>query len=335
MRTAALCFALLGVVAALHLRPAKPAAPAAKPALQKERIENLPVFYSIVMSRLASKHQTRLYLSSLRTTGQWKGAIVMVTDQPECLSKNLGAELLGGAKLPISTETYDVYPGGKGNGKVFILKQPVTGNVKVMKQEKAFAWKNMAKVGLTPSFIVYTDQDIVMGKDVNVVVNDAKANLEGKGHTMALFIDQGVTKGQLHTGIILLFPGAATEQCLADWGSKIISTSSSKYHGFDRQQTDAQLSEEAGAALEAESMGPDQRALGKTGSCKAGKGIAILDKTHLMMPTSGKLNGKQTATFIHFTNTNRWKSINNGVMKKYFEETLGLAAQEWFDYEKC
>jgi len=344
MRTVALSLlALLGVVSALQLH-----SKSADLQLDKDRSE--PIFYMTAMDKLANKHQTRLWLSSVRHSGQWKGEVVIVTDHPDCLEQNLGKDLLGGGKIE-STDTMNVYPGGEGMGKVYFLKLATTKNVREMKEQKSMAWKNMAKLGLNPSFIVYTDQDIVFGNDVNHVIRDAKANLQGRGYTMALFRDQGQSKGEMHTGIIFMFPSQATDKCLEEWSAKILTIKAGKYHGFNSVQEGTELSEEpaaidltkqdaaldeaAGEKVEAEMMGPDQRALGKTHSCKEGSGIAFLDSSFLMMPTKSKLNSRAKATFLHFTNTNRWKAIGNEVMKKYFVETLGLKPQEWFEYEKC
>jgi hypothetical protein len=288
----------------------------------------VPVFYMTAMAKLANKHQTRLWLQSLRHTGKWMGDVVIVTDKPKCLENIFGLALLGGAKIDEKDDII-VYPGGEGIGKVYFIKAKATTSVKMMKQEKAMAWINIREVGLNPTYIIHTDQDIVFGKDVNKIVGTVNA-LE-PGHTMALFRDQGVTKGQLHTGIIFVMPGENTDKCLADRGKKILKTSASKYRGFSRET----LTEEAGEQLEAEVMGPDQRALHGTASCKAGKGIYMLPKEDLMMPSSGSLGKGKTATFIHFTNTNRWKSIKPETKKKYFTSVLGLSEMEWVGYETC
>jgi hypothetical protein len=218
-------------------------------------------------------------------------------------------------------------------GKVYVIKQPTTQDVKKMKQEKAMAWINIRAIGLNPSHIIHTDQDIVFGRDVWEIVNRARG-LEGKGHAMALFIDQGVTKGQLHTGILFMYPGEATDKCLADWAVQIMKTSASKYHGFS-QEADEPLEVEEPELMKAEVMGPDQRALGGTKSCQAGNGIYIMPKEHLMMPTAKGLSEGYTATFIHFTNTNRWKNIKPDVKDNYFSSVLGLEEMEWESYETC
>jgi hypothetical protein len=292
-----------------------------------------PVFYMTAMAKLAVKHQTRLWLQSLRHTGKWTGEVVIVTDKPTCLEKNLGLKLLGGARIS-ETEDFIVYPGGAGMGKVYVIKQPTTQDVKKMKQEKAMAWINIRAIGLNPSHIIYTDQDIVFGMDVFSIVTLARI-LEGKGYTMALFIDQGVTKGQLHTGILFMYPGEATDKCLADWAVEIMKTSASPYHGFTQEAEEEAEEPEEPELMKAEMMGPDQRALGATKSCQAGNGIYILPKTELMMPTAKALSQGYTATFIHFTNTNRWKNIKPAVKDEYFSSVLGLEKMEWEEYETC
>jgi len=320
-----------GCAAAIHMRT--------KTTSAKGREANKPVFYMTAMGKLTSKHQTRLWLSSVRQVGKYDGEIVMVTDNADCLAKNFGEKLLGGAKIQErSTEAVDVYPGGEQMGNVYMVKVATTSDVKAMKQHKAKAWQNIRIAGLKPSYIVYTDQDIVIGDDLKaflqtvdeLVVPDATPLL-------ALFVDQGVTKGQLHTGIVVMFPGDKTETCLNEWADKIIHTKSSKYRGFkDSGDFDGEMTEAAGAEIEAEFFGPDQRALGKTGSCRADKGIIKMSPQYLMMPTGKALDQGARATFIHFTNTNRWKSIKNPTMQKYFSTTLGLdSSMDFFAYETC
>merc|ERR1712224_62557 len=144
-----------------------------------------------------------------------------------------------------------------------------------MKAEKAKAWPNIKEIGLDPSMIIYTDQDIVFGQDIQEVIDEVKA-LE-PGHTLALFKDQGASKGELHSGIVFMLPGELAEKCLADWALKIPLTQSIlPYKGFAEENSEDPIEL---------NRGPDQRALGGTASCKKGKGIAHLNKRHLFMPT--------------------------------------------------
>jgi hypothetical protein len=339
---AVLAVVLLGVASALKLSPQETFGSPELTKIEWPGKPQVPVFYMTAMSKLANKHQTRLWLQSLRHTGKWMGDVVIVTDKPKCLENNFGLALLGGARIDEKDDII-VYPGGEGMGKVYFIKAQTTHDVKKMKQEKAMAWINIRSVGLNPTYIVHTDQDIVFGNDVNTIVSSVNA-LE-PGYTLALFIDQGVTKGQLHTGIIFLMSGEKTDKCLADWAVQILQTRASPYHGFNQLEPEVMEPDlnklEPGVMqpdlnkLEAEMMGPDQRALGKTGSCKAGKGIHLLPKKDLMMPTKGTLGNGKTATFIHFTNTNRWKTIKPEIKKEYFTSVLGLPEMEWFDYETC
>jgi len=324
-----------GSAAAIHMRT--------KTSSEKVSEAKKPVFYMTAMAKLASKHQTRLWLSTIRQVGKYDGEIVMVTDKADCLAKNLGEKLLGGPKIQEkSTEAVDVYPGGENKGHVYMVKVPTTTNVKEMKQQKAKAWQNIRTVGLKPSYIVHTDQDIVFGDELKSFLQTVDVlDVTGDTPNLALFVDQGVTKGQLHTGIVVMFPGEKTETCLNEWGAKILKTKSSKYHGLKDSHTevvdfDGELTETAGAKMEAEFFGPDQRALATVKSCKAGKGIVKMAAQYLMMPTGGALAKGARAAFVHFTNTNRWKSIKNPTMQKYFSTTLGLdAGMDFFEYETC
>merc|ERR1719316_2395125 len=99
------------------------------------------------------------------------GDVVIVTDKPQCLEQNLGTELLGGAHVS-ETDDMIVYPGVSSTGKVYVMKQPSTKSVKVMKKQKARAWIHVHKTGLNPSMIVYMDQDIVIGKDINIIMEE-------------------------------------------------------------------------------------------------------------------------------------------------------------------
>merc|ERR1712146_567420 len=84
----------------------------------------------------------------------------------------------------------DVYQDGKGNGKIYVYKQTATTNIRVMKQQKALAWKNVRNLNLNPSFIVHTDQDIIFGGDLNVFVDYVKNRFKSDTPLLALFKDQ-------------------------------------------------------------------------------------------------------------------------------------------------
>jgi len=364
----------LGCAGALHLRTKGESA--------KWKEAKKPIFYMTAMGKLASKHQTRLWLSSIRNVGKYDGEVVMVTDQAGCLAKNL-VGLLGEKIQDKSNEAVDVYSGGETctektektekkctqKGNVYMVKVKSTTNIKEMKSQKAKAWTNIRAAGLKPRYIVHTDQDIVFGSELKAFLQNVDV-LEVTDATplLALFVDQGVTKGQLHTGIVVMFPGNKTETCLNDWGAKILTTHSTKYKGLKESQEeiaewkdkksasvdkksasvdhvtahgdfDGLMTEEAGAKIEAELLGPDQRALACTASCRpkgGNPGIVKMPAQYLLMPTKGSLNKGARAAFIHFTNTNRWKSIKAPDMQKYFTSVLGLEDNmDFFKYEEC
>merc|ERR1719217_1008881 len=57
--------------------------------LWKDDPEAKPVFFAIIMGKLAYRHQVSLWLSSLRNLGQYKDEVVLVTDKPDCLAVTL------------------------------------------------------------------------------------------------------------------------------------------------------------------------------------------------------------------------------------------------------
>merc|ERR1719161_37266 len=91
-----------------------------------------------------------------------------------------------------------------------------------MKQEKARGWLNVkvAELPYPASSIIYTDEDVVIGKDLTEFMKYVRS-LEGLNHTLALFRDTGKSAGELHTGVVVMFPGAHTDECLQAWGKKL------------------------------------------------------------------------------------------------------------------
>eukprot|EP00746_Dinoflagellata_sp_MGD_P155666 gnl/MRDRNA2_/MRDRNA2_85493_c1_seq1.p1 gnl/MRDRNA2_/MRDRNA2_85493_c1~~gnl/MRDRNA2_/MRDRNA2_85493_c1_seq1.p1 ORF type:complete len:454 (+),score=111.75 gnl/MRDRNA2_/MRDRNA2_85493_c1_seq1:100-1461(+) len=183
------------------------------------------VFYAVVMGKLAYRHQVSLWLSSIRLLGKFTGEAVIATDKPVCLSRTLAeAQLLG--DLVHSDDHVDIYAPNpekyKDMGNIHIVKRPEARTINKMKLEKARAWANMgvARVPHKISSIIYTDEDIVIAKDLRSFLLQIR-QLETQGHTLALFRDTGKSAGELHTGIVAIFPGAATNRCLREWGKKL------------------------------------------------------------------------------------------------------------------
>jgi len=177
------------------------------------------VFYCIIMGKLAYRHQVSLWLSSVRKLGGWKDEAVIVTDKPTCLSKTLDEAKLLGEKLS-SSENVDVYgPAAGYTGNIHIVKRPTTKNINKMKLEKARAWVNLKVAALphNPSSIIYTDEDVIVAKDLKEFMGLVR-ELEKAKHTLALFRDTGASAGELHTGVVIIFPGVHTEDCLQAWG---------------------------------------------------------------------------------------------------------------------
>merc|ERR1719473_2392247 len=96
-------------------------------------------------------------------------------------------------------------------------------------------------------------------------------------NTLGLFMDTGKSSGQLHTGVVVMYPGEATEQCLMTWGKGLARNGRSqvrqgKDHTFKFKENfdveEGQMTES-----EMEFFGPDQKALASSKACKATKGV--------------------------------------------------------------
>jgi len=183
---------------------------------------NRPVFYTIIMGPLAFRHQVSLWLSSLRKLGEYKEEVVIVTDKPACLARTLNAANLLGSMLS-SNEDVDIYRPAKGyEGNIHLLKRPTQKFIFKMKMEKTRAWINVrnARLPREVSSVIHTDEDIVFGKSLNKFMGILH-QIEQESHTLALFEDKGTTKGQLHTGVVVMFPGEQTDKCLVSWSKHL------------------------------------------------------------------------------------------------------------------
>jgi len=298
--------------------------------------EKKPVFYVIVMGNLAYRHQVSLWLSSLRKLGGFKDEVVLVTDKPVCLAATLTEAKLLGPQIS-SDDNVDIYGPGEGYaGNVHLMKRPKTGSIYKMKMEKTRAWQNiqLAAIPHPVSSIIYTDEDVTIGKDLTDFVSLVRS-LEGQQHTLALFKDTGDSAGQLHTGVVVVFPGEATDQCLQMWGKNLKRITMEKImqkreKAFKKEkalkENAKELEVEGMDELEQEELmsgGPDQRALGGSKECKAKDGhdgISLFPEHYFWFPTAAGLKSGQRAQFVHFTNTNRWKSIKPAVIKQYLTD---------------
>jgi len=322
---------------------AKSSEPAAAPLENEAQVHNgRPVFYAVIMGRLALGHQVSLWLSSLRKLGNWSGEAIIATDRPTCLAQTLKeAGVIGGHMLK-TTENVDVWGPGEGyQGNLHMVKRPITDSINMMKLEKARAWHNVkvAELPMPVSSIVYTDEDIVIGKDLTEFMKYVHS-LEKLKFTLALFNDTGVMAGELHTGIVVMFPGARTDSCLQAWGKELTGRQIGSalpaanvllqvYQEHDMRDKNMgtveaaskmkvnQLTEEEQAA-----MGPDQQALGRTKQCKESPdsmGIKIMPDNFFWLPTASGLKKDHVNEFIHFTNTWRWKQLSYATGKEYLK----------------
>jgi hypothetical protein len=323
----------------------KQPAPTSKAVAVAKGAEAQPVFYIVVMGGLAYRHQVSLWLSSVRKLGGWKGEVIIVTDKPTCLAKTLSEAKLLGQQISSNGDVNVFGPGDGYEGNLHMIKRPKTGNINKMKLEKARAWLNI-KVAAIPhpvSSIIYTDEDVVVCKKLEYFLNFVKT-LESQKHTLALFRDTGMSAGELHTGVVVIFPGAATDACLQSWakqltGMRIGSSIDEKGIQAAKRQPAAKLMSEDAIEEDAKdvaefkedhllaeevlAMGPDQQALHRTQACKQAPGhdgIKILPANFFWLPTPAGMKSGQTSEFVHFTNTGRWKLISHNVIKAYLNK---------------
>jgi hypothetical protein len=286
---------------------------------------------------------------SLRKLGAWEGEAIIVTDKPKCLEKTLQETKLMGHKI-YGSEEVDIWSPHAGlKGNLHIVKRPHTGNINKMKLEKARGWINVrtAKIPYDVSMIVYTDEDIVIGRDVHHFVKEAEALIPNK-HTLALFRDTGKSAGELHTGVVVMYNSQHPETCMQQWGKKLtgIDIMAPEVPKATKLTNEGELGKEfesgeggEGTLTDVEedtllkeeevSMGPDQQALGKTKQCMAETGHAgvfILPKQYFWFPTPGGMKKGRTAEFIHFTNTGRWKLFSSGDIRNYLTG-IGVPAE--------
>jgi len=242
---------------------------------------------------------------------------MIATDQPACMVNTIGEELLGGPKDEAeSNEAVSIYPGAGPNGKVYI----VTGNKtkhapnsfearKTYKQQKQLVWEHIdqAKVNHPISSVIYTDEDIVFGKDLTAVVADIRKT-EEKDYSLSLFADKGFSKGELHTGIVVSYPTEKSKNCLAAWRKVLKKAPQGTHHNL-KVQTNTNTA------------GVDQQSLGRTKECK---GHHELKAKYLLMPDKESCKSGKVGEFVHFTNTKRAKEISEKDQKTFFYKHLGL-----------
>jgi hypothetical protein len=150
-----------------------------------EKPTGAPIFYAVIMGRLAFRHQVSLWLTSVRKIGGWRGEAVIVTDKPFCLSETLKEAGLLGEKLS-SSDAVDIFGPGQGySGNLHMVKRPNAHSINMMKLEKARGWLNVkvAEIPHPVTSIVYTDEDVVIGKDLTFFMREVRT-LETLKHTL-------------------------------------------------------------------------------------------------------------------------------------------------------
>lgn len=294
-----------------------------------------PVFYQIVMGSFPFRHQYKLWMASVRQVGKYDGTVVFVTDKPGCIARGLGEKFLGGA-MTYSDKNVDIFP-GTGKGKVHILKVKKPRSVRGIKMHKSKAWDNLAKAKIDHevSSVLYTDTDVIIGKDLSSFMAYEKS-LEKKEHTLALFPDiggaswEGDGKNAVHTGVVVMFPTKHSRACLKEWGESLGGGSDDPkpIHHF----SSSLLETEEQSELE-KSTGVDQQALSNARSCKSrGDGILRMPASYLALPDEKSMQVGKKAQFVHITNTARWGQISTETKKKYFHRWLQISDD--VDWEK-
>jgi len=303
-----------------------------------------PVFYSVFMGEYSGRHQARLWMSSLRKVGKWKGTIMMTSDKAECLANVLGEDLLGG-KMEYTDDDVTIYPGTGPTGRVHIVhgkSKHAGGGLmgKEFKRQKQLVWNHTdeAQFNHEVSSVVYTDEDIVFGKDLTNAMKDIRET-EKHHYTLSLFQDQGHSSGELHTGIVVSYPTNRSKACLAGWMKTlkhyIPLGMRPKAKSFGRETSNATLEVPEWKGLDTPNFlkttanasatmeGIDQQSLGVTYKCN--RHINSLDPGFLKMPDSSSCEDGVGAEFVHFTNTYRAKGIPKPTQEKYFYDHLGLS----------
>eukprot|EP00746_Dinoflagellata_sp_MGD_P141772 gnl/MRDRNA2_/MRDRNA2_74825_c0_seq1.p1 gnl/MRDRNA2_/MRDRNA2_74825_c0~~gnl/MRDRNA2_/MRDRNA2_74825_c0_seq1.p1 ORF type:complete len:382 (-),score=85.35 gnl/MRDRNA2_/MRDRNA2_74825_c0_seq1:5-1150(-) len=308
-----------------------------------------PVFYQIVMGSFPFRRQYKLWMASLRQVGKYDGTVVFVTDKPGCIAQGLGAQLLGG-NMTYSDKDVDIYP-GTGKGQVHILKVKKPRSVRGIKMHKSKAWENIekAKIEHPVSSIVYTDTDVVIGRDLRSFMA-YENSMEKKQHTLALFPDMGTASweggaesiatggmvGSLHTGVVVMFPNKHSQSCLKEWGQYLGGGSDDPapiHHFQNGKPKTSFLETEEQSELEETSAGVDQQALHNARSCnQRGDGILRMSPTYLNLPDEKSMQIGKTAQFVHITNTQRWNQIKEPTKRRFFHKWLKIG--EDIDYDK-
>jgi len=294
-----------------------------------------PVFYQIVMGSFPYRHQFKLWYAALRQVGKYNGTVVFVTDKPGCIARGLGEKFLGGA-MSYTDKNVDVYP-GTGDGKVHIIKVKKPRSIPGIKMHKSKAWANLAQANIdhAVSSIIYTDTDVLVGRDLSSFMAYEKT-LEKKQHTLALFPDiggaswEGGTGTAVHTGVVVMFPTKASQACLKEWGQQLGGGSDDPkpihHFGSSLLETEVELQETS------ESRGVDQQALGNARIChKTGDGIFKMPAQYLNFPDEKSMSVGKTAQFVHITNTGRWKDISSTTKGRFFRR-IGISKD--IDWEK-
>jgi len=330
-----------------------------------------PVVNSVFMGNYGGRHQARLWLGSLRQVGKYQGTVMLVSDHPLCLAKTLGEELLGGP-MEHSDENVHIYPGTGAGGRVHIahgtaktgLKHGGAGagtQNKGFKMQKQLVWSHIegSKFSHPVSAVIYTDEDIVFGKDLSEAIAAIRTTESGD-YALSLFDDQGnsARKHELHTGVVVSYPTEKSKDCLAAWMKNLDNYEPCrpnknggkpcKKHKYafdvevDHDQADdekakgfSRVAAGVDSDLDSGMMGIDQRTLGRTKVCAKGK-INKLEPKFLHMPTTETMNAGIGAEFVHVTNTYRAARITKESQEHYFYDVLGLdRAYDVFTEETC
>eukprot|EP00746_Dinoflagellata_sp_MGD_P158588 gnl/MRDRNA2_/MRDRNA2_86503_c0_seq5.p1 gnl/MRDRNA2_/MRDRNA2_86503_c0~~gnl/MRDRNA2_/MRDRNA2_86503_c0_seq5.p1 ORF type:complete len:366 (+),score=68.63 gnl/MRDRNA2_/MRDRNA2_86503_c0_seq5:94-1191(+) len=331
-------------------------------------------FHAVAMGPLASFNQIQTLVSSLRNVGKFQGPIVLTTDRPHCLRKNLQQSDLG-AQVQIVTVNH-------------------TKDKNTMKMEKARVWQHMQDAGIPDAAaIVQIDTDVIIGKDLQEFLGEVEM-LAADPPATALFHDQGIHGNGPHTGIMVTFATEKSSKCLKDWSRKMANMCivqeldedgkemekcqcgilyprskcdklpfpqylkyPSKYcvkackvwkneNNFkeiersdvevEKLKVEQQETEESSEKEEEnQQVMFDQQAMRSSASCMGRNNMHWLDKKYFLLPSDK--TGRWDAEFVHATNTYRIKDgiVSADTLDDYIRDDLHLTVPSYVGKQEC
>eukprot|EP00746_Dinoflagellata_sp_MGD_P009168 gnl/MRDRNA2_/MRDRNA2_118522_c0_seq1.p1 gnl/MRDRNA2_/MRDRNA2_118522_c0~~gnl/MRDRNA2_/MRDRNA2_118522_c0_seq1.p1 ORF type:complete len:371 (-),score=49.10 gnl/MRDRNA2_/MRDRNA2_118522_c0_seq1:132-1244(-) len=329
------------------------------------------VFHAVAMGPMANFNQIQALVSSIRSVGGFHGSIVLTTDHPHCLEKNLQqSDLAKEVKIVTVNRTMDK---------------------NIMKAEKANVWKHIQTAGLqNVKAIVQIDTDMIIGSSLHDVLERVQLMVfSGEPPAIALFHDREHGTGP-HTGVMVTFNTHKSALCLRDWKHNMAkmcitedvnedgshqetcycknrhpgmcqnngyiikeeltphcrnSCDRMKEHQVHEDRDNFRdiyvpklIPEQKGSIEEVEIKQQvmfDQEAIAETEACMAGSNLRWLDDKFLLLPSDADTSWD--ATFIHATNTYRVKNgvVSSDTLDDYIRDGLHLTLPSYVSTQKC